>query len=119
MIQIPVTQVTQWAQQQALDHPGQLPIVLDVREAWEVQTASIVNDEVANGFKLVHMAMRTIPARYLELDRAQPVACLCHHGMRSMQVAHFLVQNGFSNVVNIQGGIHAWAADQDPRVPMY
>lgn len=36
-----------------------------------------------------------------------------------MQVAHFLVQNGFSNVVNIQGGIHAWATDQDPRVPMY
>lgn len=119
MIQIPVTQVTPWAQQQALEHPGLPPIVLDVREAWELQTASVVNDEATNGFKLVQMAMRTVPARYPELDRAQPIACLCHHGARSMQVANFLAQNGFTNVVNIQGGIHAWATDLDPRVPLY
>lgn len=119
MIQIPVTQVTQWAEQQAVDHPDTTPIVLDVREAWEVQTASIAGDEAANGFKLVHMPMRSVPARYMEMDRTQPVACLCHHGARSRQVAHFLMQNGFSNVVNIQGGIHAWAVDHDPRVPLY
>ena len=119
MIQIPVTHVTPWAQQQALEHPGMHPIVLDVREAWELQTASVVDDEAANGFKLVHMAMRTVPVRYPELDRAQPIACLCHHGVRSLQVAHFLVQNGFSNVVNIQGGMHAWATHLDPRIPLY
>jgi rhodanese-related sulfurtransferase len=119
MMQIQVRQVSDWARQMAASHPASAPLVLDVREPWEVQTASIVDDEAANGFRLVHMPMRTVPARYMEFDRQQPIACLCHHGGRSMQVAYFLEQNGFSNVVNIQGGINAWASELDPRVPMY
>lgn len=119
MIQLRANQVTEWARKAAGKHPAALPVVLDVREAWEVQTASIVNDEAANGFKLVLMPMRSVPARYPELDRSQPIACLCHHGARSMQVAHFLEANGFTDVANIQGGINAWATEHDPRVPMY
>jgi rhodanese-related sulfurtransferase len=34
-------------------------------------------------------------------------------------VVHFLMQQGFTQVVNIQGGIHAWAVEHDPRVPVY
>lgn len=119
MIQLPVQQVGPWARQQALESPGTLPLVLDVREAWEVQTASVANDEATNGFKLVTMPMRTVPARYLELDRDQPIAVLCHHGGRSMQVAQFLLQNGFTKVVNIQGGIDAWACELNPSIPRY
>ena len=91
------------------------PVVLDVREPWEMQTASVK----ADGFELVAMPMRSVPARYLELDRDRPIACLCHHGARSAQVAHFLMQNGFSAVVNIHGGINAWSQQRDPGVPMY
>ena len=119
MQQLQASQVADWAKQQAAAHPSLVPIVLDVREAWEVQTASVPNEEATQGFKLVHMPMRTVPARYPELDRHQPVACLCHHGARSMQVAYFLEQNGFTQVVNIQGGIHAWASEHDPRIPLY
>ncbi|HRK39498.1 MAG TPA: rhodanese-like domain-containing protein [Burkholderiaceae bacterium] len=119
MIQLTVQQVGPWARQQKLDSPGAQPVVLDVREAWEVQTASVADDEEANGFKLVTMPMRTVPARCLELDRDQPIACLCHHGGRSMQVAQFLLQNGFTNVVNIQGGIHAWSSELDASIPQY
>jgi rhodanese-related sulfurtransferase len=63
--------------------------------------------------------MHTIPARLDELDRDRPIACLCHHGARSMQVAAFLAQQGFAHVANIAGGIDAWSAQVDATVPMY
>jgi rhodanese-related sulfurtransferase len=63
--------------------------------------------------------MREVPARLAELDPARPTACLCHHGMRSLQVANYLTQNGFTDVVNLQGGINAWSQDIDPSVPCY
>jgi rhodanese-related sulfurtransferase len=96
-------------------HAGADPVVLDVREPWELQTASVA----PAGFRLVGVPMNDIPARLAELDPAQPVACLCHHGARSQRVAMFLAQNGFENVVNIAGGIDAWAAQRDPAVPRY
>ncbi len=92
-----------------------LPVVLDVREPWELQTATVKPD----GFELVAMPMRSVPARYLELDRDQPIACLCHHGARSAQVVHFLMQQGFTQTVNIHGGINAWSHERDPAVPVY
>ena len=91
------------------------PLVLDVREAHELQVASIH----PNGFELLHMPMNNIPPRLNELDPSRPVACLCHHGSRSMQVANFLTSHGFDHVANIAGGINAWSAQVDPTVPRY
>ena len=71
---------------------GTLPLVLDVREPWELQTASVA----ATGFELLAIPMASIPNQLVNLDPARPVACLCHHGARSMQVANFLEQNGFT-----------------------
>ena len=90
-------------------------MVLDVREPWELQTASVS----PQGFELIPMPMRSVPARYLELDRDRPIACLCHHGARSAQVVHFLMQQGFTQTVNIHGGINAWSHERDPAVPVY
>ena len=90
-------------------------VVLDVREPWEVETASVK----AQGFELITMVMHTIPARLQDLNPDQPIACLCHHGARSFQVASFLAQQGFSHVANITGGIHAWSAEVDTSVPTY
>ena len=109
MEQISPAQLTDWAKDQT-----QRPVLLDVREGWEVQTASAKTDAL----DLVHMPMQTIPARLDELDRTRPIACLCHHGGRSMQVASFLLQHGFE-VVNVAGGIHAWSAQVDPGIPVY
>ena len=95
-----------------------LPLVLDVREPWEVQTASVKPD----GFTLLTIPMREVPARLAELQSShtdQPIACLCHHGMRSLQVANYLAQSGFTEVVNLQGGIDAWSQQFDPSVPRY
>lgn len=91
------------------------PVVLDVREPAELQTASVQPD----GFTLLTIPMGAVPARLSELDPRQPVACLCHHGGRSMQVASFLLGRGFSQVANVAGGIHAWADELDPSIPRY
>ena len=112
MDQVQPAQLADWVQSKAAFGKA---LVLDVREAWEVQTASVK----ANGFELQCMPMHTIPARLNELSREQPIACLCHHGGRSMQVAAFLAQQGFSHVANIAGGIHAWSAQVDRTVPTY
>jgi rhodanese-related sulfurtransferase len=109
MEQLYPSQMAEWASQQT-----QRPVLLDVREGWEVQTASAKPKDL----DLVHMPMQTIPARLHELDKSQPIACLCHHGSRSMQVAVFLQQQGF-NVLNVAGGIHAWSAQVYPTIPVY
>lgn len=91
------------------------PAVLDVREPYEVQMASIK----AVGFELITIPMAVIPPRLHELSPDQPLACLCHHGIRSMQVASFLRTRGFSHLANIAGGINAWSAEVDGTVPRY
>jgi len=89
----------------------QPPVVLDVREPWELATASL------NG--ALHIPMHEIPARYGELPADRPIVCLCHHGMRSLQVAMFLERQGLAAVHNLAGGIDAWSRDVDPTVPTY
>ena len=109
-------QLTAWLEQVSAElPPGVLPVVLDVREAWELQTASVK----PQGFELVHMPMHTIPARLQDLPRDRPIACLCHHGGRSAQVTQFLNNQGFDQALNIAGGINAWAIELDTSVPRY
>lgn len=91
------------------------PIVLDVREPAELRVASVK----ADGFALRSIPMGVLMPRLHELDPAQPVACLCHHGVRSMQVAAFLQQRGFAHVANIAGGINAWSSELDPSIARY
>ena len=87
------------------------PLLLDVREPWEFETCHIEG--------ATPMPMRSIPARLAELDADRPVVCICHHGARSMQVANFLEQNGFAEVTNLTGGVHAWALQVDNSMPTY
>lgn len=91
------------------------PVVLDVREPYELQMACIKADD----FTLVSIPMGVIPPRLSELDPQRPIACLCHHGGRSMQIAHFLESRGFAHVANIAGGINAWSAELDPSIACY
>jgi rhodanese-related sulfurtransferase len=87
------------------------PFLLDVREPWEFETARI------DGSTLI--PMNTIPARLQELDEDADIVCICHHGARSMSVAAFLERNGFSNITNLTGGVHAWAVQVDSAMPKY
>ena len=53
------------------------------------------------------------------LDRNAPVAFICHHGMRSQSAAEQVLGEGFRNVYNLRGGIHAWSETVDRSVPQY
>lgn len=94
---------------------GEQVTLLDCREAWELQTASVK----ADGFALLHIPMNDTPSRLGELNTDAPVAVLCHHGARSQRVAMYLAQNGFGNVANLAGGIAAWSRAVDASVPQY
>ena len=110
--QIRPSQLAAWLQ--TMRAQGE-PVVLDVREPHELQIASVR----ADGFTLLTIPMGVIPPRLHELDPQQPIACLCHHGARSMQVAAFLQSRGFEHVANIAGGIHAWSDELDSSVARY
>jgi rhodanese-related sulfurtransferase len=110
--QVRPTQLAQWLESV---RPFGEPVVLDVREPRELQLASVK----ADGFALQTIPMGILPLRLSELAPNQPVACLCHHGGRSMQVAHFLKSHGFEHVANIAGGINAWSAELDPSIARY
>jgi rhodanese-related sulfurtransferase len=86
-------------------------VLLDVREPDEVEFVRISG--------AVHIPMGEIPGRLHELDPDQEIVVYCHHGVRSMQVVHFLLQRDFENVVNLAGGIDAWAAAVEPEMPRY
>jgi rhodanese-related sulfurtransferase len=96
---------------QARRAAGTPPLVIDVREAWELQLASIPG--------VLHIPMNEIPAKLAELDKNSEIVVMCRSGGRSMQVAQFLARNGFRSVANLTGGILAWSRDVDPSVAQY
>jgi rhodanese-related sulfurtransferase len=110
--QIPPNALAAWF---AAAPAGSAPVVLDVREPWEVARASVVPD----GFTLRTLPMAGVPTGLATLAPDQSIACLCHHGARSQQVAMFLERQGFARVANIAGGIDAWSLQCDPTVPRY
>lgn len=93
------------------DQASAAPVLLDVREPWEYQLCHIDGSRT--------MPMSTIPAHVEQLERDRPIVCICHHGMRSMQVGLFLEQQGFTDVINLTGGVDAWAAQVDRDMPTY
>jgi rhodanese-related sulfurtransferase len=90
---------------------AQPPLVLDVRENWELEAARLPGT--------VDIPMMEIPQRLAELPRDREIVVMCHGGVRSLKVAHFLAQNGFSRLANLTGGIHAWACEVDPTIGTY
>nr|MBL8454719.1 sulfurtransferase [Zoogloeaceae bacterium] len=87
------------------------PLLLDVREPWEYQLGHIAGSQL--------MTMATVPARLGELDADAETVLICHHGGRSAQVAMFLERQGFARVINLEGGVAAWAALVDPTMAQY
>ena len=93
-----------------LDKGDQL-VLLDVREQWEFDLAKL------NGSTLIPLA--TLPQSLGKLNPDTEIVAICHHGMRSADATNFLLQQGFSKVKNLVGGIDAWSAQVDRTVPRY
>lgn len=85
--------------------------IVDVREPWEIEIASLPES--------IAIPLAEIPSRHAELAADKPVALLCHSGGRSGKAAEFLASQGFSRVVNIAGGIDAWAQEVDNSLARY
>jgi rhodanese-related sulfurtransferase len=88
------------------------PFLLDVREAWE--TAAV-------GFPGAHaIPMGDVPSRaHTELDPDERIVVICHHGVRSLNVANWLRNQGFEQAQSLRGGIDAWSRNVDPAMPRY
>jgi rhodanese-related sulfurtransferase len=93
-----------------LDRGDKLTI-LDVREPEEITIAEFPG--------AMHIPMGDIPSRLTELDPAADWVVVCHHGMRSANVAMYLARMGFERVANLTGGIEQWSLTVDPSVPRY
>ena len=87
------------------------PLVLDVREPWELEAAALP------GATAIPMA--DIPSRLQELDPDRPTVVLCHHGARSLNVTLWLRNQGFEHVQSLAGGIDHYAQAIDPTIPRY
>ena len=90
---------------------GSVAALLDVREPYECAIGSIEGS--------TNIPMNTIPQNLESISKEGALLIYCHHGGRSMQVTHFLRQNGFENAVNIAGGIDAWSAEIDSSIQRY
>lgn len=90
---------------------GEELVLLDVREPFEFEYASIKGS--------LNIPMGEVPKRYSEVSRDQDCVVICHSGIRSRQVVSFLVDNGYQQVFNLQGGIDQWSLHCDNNVPRY
>ena len=86
-------------------------VFLDVREDSELAICKI---ETA-----LHIPLGEIPNRYHTLPKDKTIMTFCHHGMRSQRAQEFLLAKGLDTVINIAGGIHAWATEVDPQMQTY
>lgn len=90
---------------------GKDTVILDVRETWEYETCHLENS--------LHIRMSEIPARLDEINPDDEIIVLCHFGTRSMQVITYLQTKGYNNLINLEGGIDAWAKSIDTGMPQY
>ena len=94
-----------------LDATDDKPLMLDVRESWEYRICRLEDTKL--------IPMRHVPDALSELDPDRETVVICHHGIRSRQVALYMEHTGFSNVINLEGGVTGWAREVDPSMPTY
>jgi rhodanese-related sulfurtransferase len=87
------------------------PLLLDVREPWEFDICHIEGS--------INMPMAQVPQRLDELQAKDEIVVICHHGIRSQQVIWFLRQQALENLVNLDGGVDAWARTVNADMPVY
>ena len=99
--------------QELKDHlaQGAEPVLLDVREPWEFDYCRI------EGSALIPMGK--IHLQLDDIDPAAEVVVICHHGIRSRQVAYYLETQGFEDVINLEGGVERWAQEIEPTMRRY
>jgi len=94
-----------------LESAKQAPVLLDVRQPWEYDICKL-DDSIL-------IPMSNIPSNIDQLDTEKEIVVICHHGVRSRRVAMYLEQAGFTRVINLKGGVDAWAKTVDTGMATY
>lgn len=94
-----------------LESCEQQPLLLDVRQPWEFDICRIENSQL--------LPMSQITSELNSLDVKRETVVICHHGIRSRRVGRYLEQAGFSNIINLSGGVAQWAQMVDIEMPTY
>lgn len=87
------------------------PRLIDVREPWEFEICHIQDSEL--------LPMGQVPSNLSLFQESAEYVIICHHGIRSRQVIHFLAYHGIENTINLDGGVDAWARQVDLRMAVY
>ena len=90
---------------------GEDILLVDVREPVEYEICSLPS---------ILIPLAEIPKQLKKIPQNKPVVLVCHHGFRSAQALQYLQHRyGYQNLLNLKGGIHAWAEQIDPSMPVY
>lgn len=92
---------------------GERIAIIDVREPFEWEIVNLAD----RGARLIPLG--EVADRLGEIDSADQIVVVCRTGARSASVARHLLANGYDRVLNLRGGIKAWAAEVDPSLPTY
>lgn len=87
------------------------PLLLDVREPWEFEICHIDGS--------INLPMSQVPQQLERFETAPEIVVICHHGIRSLQVASYLQQSCTGKLINLEGGVDAWAREVDPGMALY
>ncbi len=87
--------------------------LIDVRELDEWNTVKI------EGAELLPLSEFQQRAGTILDDQDEKIVLYCHHGMRSARAQGYLKSQGYADVLNLTGGIDAWAREIEPGMPRY
>jgi sulfur-carrier protein adenylyltransferase/sulfurtransferase len=90
---------------------GKKVALVDVREPFEFEIARIPDSQL--------IPLGTIPERLADIPRTETTVVMCKSGVRSARVIEFLREQGFENLLNLEGGLDAWREDVDPTMRKY
>ncbi|WP_224995394.1 rhodanese-like domain-containing protein [Cesiribacter sp. SM1] len=89
-------------------------LLLDVREPEEYQVCNL-----SHKAKTLLAPLNSLPAHEQAIPKDKMIAVYCHHGIRSQYAIHYLQQQGYTELYNLTGGIHAWAEEVEPEMRRY
>ena len=90
---------------------GEPLLLLDVREPYELAISHLK--------RAVNIPYSQVSTRWAEIPRDRPVVVFCHTGVRSANLIEALRGQGYTNLINMTGGIDTWSRDIDPSIPRY
>jgi len=86
-------------------------LLVDVREPWEFDICHLAGS--------INIPMGEVSHHLAQIASSEECVVICHHGVRSMQVIQYLHQQNIEHLINLDGGVDAWARQVEPDMPVY